>query len=536
MIVRADSTALRTLYLVTCAGLFAFPVFVAWTLNIDFTLFANESLAYRYFLSERLVKGEPAWIWQGHLLTVIQKGIYAVLNQVLPEYEPNTLHARVQAFSFLTLACASLLMTALLAYAAFSRYIDWVDRALIAVAALAPIYATKAAGFYYSLLPDYFVLNIVLAAGAVVLAARFGRLENHGPITRAVAAGGYGGLLVSNKLTIGIAGVILLPLFLLERRLRLASIVWRAAIAFAAALFVLAFVFLIFTAFDARSEWRLIRNWAIALAASKEDGGFSGAQSLQHFDLYGYDVIIFAWLLAACVTGFHWWHKKDGYAGAMLIASLLGAVALIGFFLKRPAGTTAFDGAIILIALSMAMLTTLPRRRAFVTLIGAVVCAGTLYAALTVPWQHNFHVARSSSVDGRARWLLHSDLTRMAEGRQTIVIFPNNEYHHEGVHEFLLKGAADFPTWNISPSGYDIIRRYAGDLQFRHEYGGVGPNAPYPEDVLLVWFEFPNGPSLPDRYEQLASAVNRQGTTCRKWKIPRGEGVQMYAVGCLTRH
>ena len=536
MTVRGYSIALRTLYLIVCASLFSLPVFIAWSLNIDFTHFANESLAYRYFLSERLMRGEPAWIWQGHLLTIIQNGIYAVLDQVFSD-GPAALHARVQAFSFSTLACMSLLMTALLAYVAFSRCIDWVDRILIAGAALGPMYATKVAGFYYSLLPDYFVLNIVLAAGAVVLVARFGRSGQHlyGPITRSVAVGAYGGLLVSNKVTLGITGAMLLPLLLPERPLRLVSAAGRSAIAFGVAVFVVGFVLLVFTAFDVRAELRLIRNWVKALAASKEEGGVTVAQWLTHSGGYGYEVIVCFWLLAASVTALHWWRNKDGYAGAMLLASCVGAVALVVFYLKRPAGTTAFDGATILVALSAAMFTTLPRRTLFVTFVGMVACAFMVYAAfITVPAGAQL-LGGTWSADGRARWSLHSDLTRMAEGKRTIVIFPNNEYHHEGVHEFLLKGAADFPTWNISPTGSDIIRRYAGDLQFRHEYGGSGPADPYPNDVLLVWFEFPNGQSLPDRYQELAKAINKKGTECRRWKIPKGEQVQMYAVGCLTR-
>ena len=140
---------------------------------------------------------------------------------------------------------------------------------------------------------------------------------------------------------------------------------------------------------------------------------------------------------------------------------------------------------------------------------------------MTFPAKHNISVVEESSQRAETMWQIHYDTLHLAAGRPIIVIIPDNSYHHEGVHEFLLKGAADFPTWNISAAGEKIIHRFAPGMTFRHEYGGIPPSSAIPENVVVIWFDLLNSPALTEKYASLNEANLRPGVVCSERAVEK---------------
>jgi hypothetical protein len=99
------------------------------------------------------------------------------------------------------------------------------------------------------------------------------------------------------------------------------------------------------------------------------------------------------------------------------------------------------------------------------------------------------------------------------------LVIPDNHWGVGSVEEAMLKGFADFPTWNIT-TGRAAMRRFMPDLTFRHEYSGTSPAAAYPADAVIMWSDVAGAPALTDRFPSLGEAVTRNGMTCRQRSIP----------------
>ena len=170
----------------------------------EFVSTGNESLAYRYFLSERAWTGRPGFVWQGHLTSVIQHAVYGALQ--MPIFAVSGFRTQLQAFASLTLMLNAFITSLVLVFAMLDKHLKAPDRALVAIAALAPIYCLGNQGPYYALLPDYYAFDISLAAATVWLTLRLLRASDvskaHMPVW--VVVGIVTGLLAGNKATMGL--------------------------------------------------------------------------------------------------------------------------------------------------------------------------------------------------------------------------------------------------------------------------------------------------------------------------------------------
>ena len=70
-----------------CICLIWIPYLVASITNMEFLVTGNESLAYRFFISESAWLGNPTFIWQGHLTSIIQNFIYFLQHKFSPHTE-----------------------------------------------------------------------------------------------------------------------------------------------------------------------------------------------------------------------------------------------------------------------------------------------------------------------------------------------------------------------------------------------------------------------------------------------------------------
>jgi hypothetical protein len=512
---RRRERAWGIVYALFCGSLYSLPLFVAIRYNADFTYFANESLAYRYFLSERLSSGNYAWIWQGHLTTSIQNLIYLVVDRHLAP-SASDFHLRLQLFSLLTLGFNVALTTSLFVIAGQTKRLDWLDRFLVALIPLAPLYATIS-GSYYHLAPDYWALNVILAAGAVLLFQCEWRSQTPPrSLVKFALLGGYCGLLVSNKIYMGILGIFIIGPFLLSPPFRMSSLALRTIVALAGALLVLCMVLLTFYSFEVGALRRMLGVWVDAMVGLGGDANFWTEVNLRTY--WSFAAL---WLGATIIVVVNFLGNQTRQNGILIVCNAIGALAALFVLIKRPAGTTSFEVAVLFLAFTAMLITSVPRTKPYLVASTVTVVGLVLIASCTLSISHAFSWIAASSAMGRARWQLHTEIMRMADGRRVITVIPGNDYAYGGVQELLLKGAADFPTWNVSASGQRIIDRYASGMTFRHAYGSENsPNAPYPRNVLVLWWDKPDGPPIVEKYPALREAVNRQDIFCREWKQP----------------
>jgi hypothetical protein len=506
------------IYALICSGLFAFPLLTAIYYHGDFTYLTNESVAYRYFLSERLVEGDnTAWIWNGQLTTAIQNVIFFLINRYL---EPTDLQGRLQLFSFLTLGCYAVLMAGLFFVAGQNQKIKWIDRLLLAIVGLAPLYATKSQGFYYFLLPDYITLDVILAAGAVFLFQRECRLQPpDGSLSKVALLSGYGGLIAANKLFMAVPAVFLVGPSLLAHPHKISDTALRLIVAVASGLFVFLGVLLFFFLFDISGLQHMLPAWIRALRFPNGETNFWTEQWAGIMDAYWF--IAALWIGATAVAIIHLIKDGTWRDGIVMICNIFGAMAALYILLKRPATTTAFEVSVLLVTFTAILLSSISQTKFYTGISLAAIAGLILYAGITFPIAAHRDWVAPSSDRARVRWQLHDEVIRMATGRKIITVIPGNEYHYDGVQELLLKGAADFGTWNISSSGQKIIDRYAPGMTFRNEtMGGESPNKSYPDNILVLWWDDPNKQPLVEKYAALLEAINRKHVSCRRWDIP----------------
>jgi hypothetical protein len=197
-----------------------FPFLVVLITDRQYVLFANESIAYRYFFSVRIPDGEgaSAWLPQGQLLTLLQHGI--VLWQTkIAGMSPGDIEHTLQPFGLATSAVVLALGAALLLYGINTQRFTTRDKILLSFAALVPIFVTRANGFYYSTLPDYYFLTMVLALAYLVVFIALERKKTSLQLRSALWLGVFCGASLANKITlISLAGIIAAQLAILAYR------------------------------------------------------------------------------------------------------------------------------------------------------------------------------------------------------------------------------------------------------------------------------------------------------------------------------
>lgn len=144
------------------------PALLSLFLKAGFLDLANETLAYRFFYSERIFSGELAIVGVGYLISLLHHAVYLMLQLAYPSVATD-LMLRLDVFALLTNGILSVGLCALFVFALRSRILCWVDTALLATLALAFFYATGGWGFEYALLADYTFLNILLCIATLLI-------------------------------------------------------------------------------------------------------------------------------------------------------------------------------------------------------------------------------------------------------------------------------------------------------------------------------------------------------------------------------
>ena len=214
---------------------FAFPLLAMLWYRASPLVIGAESLGVRFLLSERILhrEGPSAWVWQGFFTSAVQTGILAVMD-FFSHASPQNLESRTSLYAYAYLILVALGGGATFFIAARLRSINPAGMALLVLAAIGPIFLTKTIGFYYFTLPDYYVLNVLFVAVAVLLFQHWsvaaavpeglGRLAS-----TALGAGLLLGFMIANKLTMLAVGIVPVAALLLRPPIKFPAVVVKLA-------------------------------------------------------------------------------------------------------------------------------------------------------------------------------------------------------------------------------------------------------------------------------------------------------------------
>ncbi len=510
---------------------FSFPLVASLWFGASPLTIANESIAYRFLFSERLLNGEGAsvWVLAGFLTTAIQTTILAVINLFIPS-SPEALSTRLDVYAYLFSGLVTVVGIALLACTARARVHPVTRLVLCGLAAIGPLYLTRDTGFYYFTLPDYYHLNVLLSVALVVCfqAVWLKEAPAEGPGTGwlvVVLISLLIGAAAANKITLLPLGGTVVVAMLLKPPVRPLRLVGQSAatgIAVAVGFVVVVWWFYLFKAsavIDMFSAW--------SSYVSNPGGESDFWQKFRQYlvsSSYGFiiGVYLVSWLVGAVFS--LQIRDRRRASSAVLFVILLAGITWGYFVYKRPAGTTFFEAISALLALAACSLTLAAHHRIGRTCIVAITLVCMVYGAQSFNWRRNLDTLRDSGPWAEGMWQLHADLVRFAAGRPIIVVHPQNHYGYGGVAEFLIKGTADVPTWNISANGEPILHRYLPGSTFRHEYGGTHPNIAYPPGAVVFWVDRPEFKPMTDLFPGLALSVNRAEAIRREWRLPISGG------------
>jgi hypothetical protein len=487
--------------------LLAGPFLLAALSHYEGFALANESIAYRWGHSSRLAAGDvPPMLPQGFTILAVQQQLVRLIERSLPLSAEN-LRQSLQLFSWGTFAVFIALLAGTGVAAYRNRTLDAGRMILVFMPWIAAIYGAGSSGIYYSLLPDYYHLNAVLACVVAYLASRLigSILEPDRPpslVTIAVLGSALG-LGVANKITWGVPCVFVLGLVLLAGRLSPGRILLRASVLIGSAVLTTGLILLACYHFSPSLLRHGLEQWTEFLRNQQGSVALWSPSFLNTVKRYNYDVLYSGALLtilAALIWAKDWRNRSLGAIG------LLTFSALVWLATKRPADTTFWD--INVLTILIAVITTLAMTRKFLRGCIILVWVGGIgFLLARNPPVSAIRMVTASHGASQNRFEVFSEVRRFAGDRHEAVLLLNNEFGHGGVHELLLKASADFPTWNTTV-GATWLNRVFPDASFHHEYG---PPVKLPERLAgtcIVWFDLPDLPPTETRFPQLALWLN----------------------------
>lgn len=497
-----------------CALLFSLPFILSVALDAGFLGLANEPLAYRFFYSERIFAGETVIVGVGYLISVLHHAVYAILH-AFPAIASASLERRLDLFALVTNGILSAALCVLFFIAVRSTKLMKVDLVLLALLALTPIYAPGISGFDYALMADYHFLNIVLFVAGLLLFQLSWRNDGKVPGRAAVVLlGAFVGMAAANKITMLIvAGLVLIPV-LIVRGAGWLDVLWRsllAAFGLSGAFFAVHLASYLGNFQAMRAAMRIWMEFV--LNPGSEPTFWNNLVGFAQNYNYGYMVLYGACVLLFVIVGLLVRREADSRTMSVVAFCVLGFIAGIYVVLKRPAGSTFFESAMLVFTLAGALLTMSAKWQPTRYVVLAASIAWSIVASATFPLDTVYGQVARSRQDSRVKWDAFEQTRRLAGARPIEVVFPDNFYRHDGVFELLLKAASDFPTWNITAGQKTILERYAPGMTFRYTGGAKDPKAPYEGGRVLVWFDRDGVPPLTEQYPELAKVLSQPGVT-----------------------
>ena len=498
-------------YTLLCAVVLALPAILLFASDVSLIAITNESLAYRFFFSLRLLSGsdDVVFLPQGQALTALQQ-LFHLLFGTIPA-GPDGLRAALDRFGYLTLGANLLLLAGsfLLLFASSSTKCD---RLLVLACGLFATYGSRS-GINAAMTPDYYVFESSLTILSLSLAFAILRKPSRMHTDGAALTMGLGVLAgVMAAVKISLAATAVLPLLAIIENTRpsaghLLVMVIRSGLV-AAVIFgiiVLAsYGFHLPALIDSAPRWlAFIANpgsepafWS-SVFFWRQDGN-AGAS-------YAYALMVFP--LASLIVLLRL-SRRPADRNLLPLVLLLFLAAHLYSLIHRPAGTTLWEITIFAAAASAFAAASFQdrwRTGAHVLLILLLVSQATVSATINLPKLMDIPAFQTAS---NRVWAAHEKL--MSSGDRAVFLVPDNNYTAGTVAEALLKGSSDMPTWNIT-TGRRLLQTLAPGLEIVQTLGHLDPKS------SVMWVDIPEQTSLATQFPVLAERL--QTADCTQWRV-----------------
>jgi hypothetical protein len=324
------------------------------------------------------------------------------------------------------------------------------DRASVLLIGPFIVLATGPAGFYYTLLPDYYALNVVIVQTSAYLTLALYRDPRPFRRQDIVLAGLLLGLSASNKLTLlGPAGLVVM-MAATKSPLSVGRFLGRSLAAAVIATFSFLFVFLICYRFRPDQVGIALKNWFAFFEAIGSEGGFWEGNFAFFLKEYHYEAVAYLWLAAMSLLAIEIVSRRlfisrtaALWAGSLAVAALLS----LGLW-KRGAGTTLFEMTTIAVGL-VAIVLAASRPAAIAGTF--IILAGIFYSVTHFSAAHNWDVVSRSAELARRSWEIHDYISELAgSDGQVVIATPDTSHLWKGFEDLIGLGLRDLRTGTLA--------------------------------------------------------------------------------------
>lgn len=436
-------------------------ILVILSFTIDYTVVSNESMAYRYFFIERIKFGYEAYVPVGLLDSLIHRFSYSLTGLL----HVKTLPEKINLFGLITNMGVIILELFLAFYVLITKTIETKIKVLLLLLYLSILTVSGNESIHRALSADYYSLNLyILMLFATCFAADYNKndISIRGFFLRCF----FIGLAVSNKITMLLPALIL---FVYANSRVHKPILIKLITAFCGSALAILLVHLITYNFNIAIAWRAFN---VLFGYAKNPGGTD-------FDSVPYQIffennlhILLALIFSSLIILSYFYYKNCKTIDIFKTNFFFVVVVVLGIYCiyKRPATTTIVEVSSIFMAIIFYLIIILVK-----TLKGSmykfVILPCLIITGICVirPNYESIFQSYSASHEWSKQ---HQDFYRLSERiakkyGKLYVVLDDNRWHHEGIHELLLKGASEFPAWNVRQAGKWILQKEFGEIEFR---------------------------------------------------------------------
>lgn len=495
-----------------------FPPLIYLKNGIALTAVANESLSYRYFYSLRLLQGEASGIVlpQGQALTILQHGFNLLLTYVFHFPLTDTWN-RMEIFGYLSLFSVSLLSSGILIWIGISKKIEWQIKILLTIVLISFCYASRS-GLSAFATPDYSSFEAVLTMFAVCLFIYTRTMDaKNRPQFLMLFLGMFAAILVAMKVSLLFTAIFPLLGLLSNTKLKQQPLAKLLKLLMQFAFWFVVWVGLLlclFYCFNFSSMFSAFSTWGQFLANPGSEPNFwqnllgSLYGSADQSTGYGYAwVIVLASLAVQCFV-FVIAVKTHQVQTRVITVVLIASSLLYLFFLyHRPAGTTLWELSLYLTASACIALILNPQLKktiwSFSLLLMLTVCVSLMINFSAVLDINRFQLSSLA---------VHDIHTFASSQPKMVAVIPNNDNTTGTVEEGLMKGASDFPTWNIT-TGQKLLNQIALGLIFSRDGSLIT------RDAGIFWIGIPNQAAPSNVTDAISERELHHPSLCRRWRV-----------------
>lgn len=510
-------------FFLTSISLFL-PVGIFYFFDGSYLAYGNESLAYRYFTTYRLIAGDDGAIWlpQGFFTLALQKVILIIQNNFVSPL--TNLRSSLELFGIFTNLVQTLLAIIVLAVIYLDKKLTTFHKWLPLVFFLILIYGSSNNGIYYSLLPDYYQLDMVMLTSAIGLFYYFSFRKTHEITVFSICVlGGLTGLAIVNKISLLFPFMAPLSVLILKYIKDYRKFYKKLAL-YGGFLALGLFMPLIFLYCNNHHHIALdFERWVSFICSPGAENSFS--DNLKFIYLYYIDYYIFfiTYVIIWISGTYYIFTSETLYSSRSLTCAIMLGITLMCVLIPlktRPAGTTNFEVYGSITALTIMFFAVIPKDARFFSYFKVLIVI--LWLSLLHPkrdLQNLVKASQNSMHSARIVWQAHN--TFLSNSSHPLIILPENSYSIGSVEELLIKGLSEFPSWTIT-TGKTTLNKIAPNLSIYTDYNKHEPQfSSFLEYTSIMWIDKKEDElSLTQKIPLLGEVITRS-YKCEAWPFDR---------------